>query len=157
MSASQDRFFDAVIARPIPRIRIAAIVVADGAVLVQQPTDDPAACFAFIGGEYEVGDTFESRLRREIEEETNARIVTAEYLFVVENHVRHKERVIQQAEHDFRVELDRRDIESREAHLRQVWIPVAGLARVDLRPRVVRDAIVDGSYPRRRHIVQPAG
>jgi ADP-ribose pyrophosphatase YjhB (NUDIX family) len=156
VSASQDQFFDAVVARQIPRVRVAAIVVADGSVLVQQPADDPTGCFAFIGGEYEVGDTFESRLRREVEEETTARIVSAEYLFCVENHFRYKDRVIQQAEHYFRVELDRRDVESREAHLRQVWIPLAELTTVDLRPRVVRDATADGSWLQRRHMVQAA-
>ncbi|MBB3590722.1 8-oxo-dGTP pyrophosphatase MutT (NUDIX family) [Rhizobium sp. BK529] len=32
----------------------------------------PTSCHAFVGGEYEIGDTFESRLRKEFEEETNA-------------------------------------------------------------------------------------
>ncbi len=90
MEFKQDQFFQAVASRKILRIRIAGIVIADDAVLVQQPADDPCSCFAFIGGEYEVGDTFETRLRTEFEEETNASVVETQYLFCVENHFRYQ-------------------------------------------------------------------
>lgn len=119
MEFKQDQFFQAVASRKILRIRIAGIVIADDAVLVQQPADDPCSCFAFIGGEYEVGDTFETSLRTEFEEETNASVVETQYL------LRRKSfsisgNLITQAEHYYSVKLDRRDIESREAHLKQV-------------------------------------
>ena len=94
MEFKQDQFFQAVASRKIPRIRIAGIVIADDAVLVQQPADDPCSSFAFIGGEYEVGDTFETRLRTEFEEETNASVVETQYLFCVENHFRYKGNLI---------------------------------------------------------------
>lgn len=154
MSLSQDRFLQAVASRQIPRVRIAGIVIADDEVLVQQPADDPASCFAFVGGEYELGDTFETRLRKEFEEETNAKITAAEYLLCVENHFRHKGSIVQQVEHYFRVTLDRRDVSSRESHLRQSWLPLSKLSSADLRPHAVRDALADGSYLNRRHIVQ---
>ncbi|HMU51368.1 MAG TPA: NUDIX domain-containing protein, partial [Geminicoccaceae bacterium] len=154
MVLNQDQFFQAIISRQIPRIRIAGIVVADGAVLVQQPTDDPSSCFAFIGGEYEIGDTFETRLRKEFEEETNARVVEAKYLFCVENHFRYKENLVQQAEHYFLVTLNRRDISSREPHLKQHWLPLSQVGTTDLRPFAVRDAVADGTYLKKRHIVQ---
>lgn len=156
METTQDRFFQAVAARQIPRIRIAGIVVADGRLLVQQPADDPSACYALIGGEYEIGDTFESRLRREFEEETNARVTEARYLFCVENRFRYRGQLIQQAEHYFLVSLDRHDVTSREAHLKQHWLPLAGLGGMDLRPFVVRDAIADGRYLTERHFTQMA-
>lgn len=154
MKLKQDQFFQAVASRKVPRIRIAGIVVADGTVLLQRPADDPDSGYAFIGGEYEVGDTFETRLRAEFEEETNARVVDSQYLFCVENHFRYKGNSVQQAEHYFLVKLDRRDIESREAHLKQFWIPLSGLRQVDVRPTAVRDAVADGSYLTKRHIVQ---
>ncbi|SCB49922.1 NUDIX domain-containing protein [Rhizobium multihospitium] len=156
MAFKQDQFFQAVASRQIPRIRIAGIVVADEAVLVQQPADDPNSCFAFIGGEYEVGDTFETRLRKEFEEETNATVVEARYLFCVENHFRYRGSLIQQAEHYFLVSLDRRDVESREGHLKQYWIPLLQFGSVDVRPIAVRDAVADGSYLSMRHFVQAA-
>ena len=154
LAFSQEQFFKAVASRKIPRIRIAGIVVEDGAVLVQQPADDPSSCFAFIGGEYEVGDTFETRLRKEFEEETNAKIVEADYLLCVENHFTFSGNAVQQAEHYFRVTLDRKDVESREGHLRQFWLPLTELLDLDVRPRVVRDAVADGSYLTRRYIFQ---
>ena len=89
MPLRQDQFFKAVASRQIPRTRIAGIVVNNGAVLVQQPADDPSSCYSFIGGEYELRDTFEERLKKEFEEETNAQVVEAQYLFCVENHFRH--------------------------------------------------------------------
>ena len=82
MTKNQDVFFKAVAARQIPRIRLAGIVINENSVLVQQPADDPSSFYAFIGGEYEVGDTFESRLRKEFDEETNAQIVDSKYFFV---------------------------------------------------------------------------
>jgi ADP-ribose pyrophosphatase YjhB (NUDIX family) len=155
MALNQDQFFRAVASRQIPRIRIAGIVVADGAVLVQQPTDDPHSCYAFIGGEYEVGDTFETRLRKEFEEETNATVTEARYLFCVENHFRYKGNVVQQAEHYFLANLDRRDVASRESHLRQYWLTLSQFRDADVRPVVVRDAVADGRYLTKRYLVQP--
>ncbi|AMB45426.1 ADP-ribose pyrophosphatase [Methylobacterium sp. AMS5] len=154
MDFKQDQFFEAVASRKIPRIRVAGIVIVDEAVLVQQPADDPHSCYAFIGGEYEVADTFETRLRAEFEEETNANVVDAQYLFCVENHFRHKDNLIQQVEHYYLVKLDRRDIQSKEAHLRQLWIPLPQFGQIDLRPTAVRNAVADGSYMTKRHIVQ---
>ncbi|MEO0821781.1 MAG: NUDIX domain-containing protein [Pseudomonadota bacterium] len=157
MGSRQDAFFEAVASRQIPRIRIAGLVVQDGAVLVQRPADEPGSFFAFVGGEYEVGDTFESRLRTEFEEETNARVVEARYLFCVENHFVYKAKRFQQAEHFFLVTLDRREVESREAHLEQHWLPLRTIGDVDLRPTVVRDALATGAYLTETYLFQAAG
>jgi ADP-ribose pyrophosphatase YjhB (NUDIX family) len=154
MASHQDQFFQAVASRQIPRIRIAGIVVSNGKVLVQRSADDPASCYAFIGGEYELGDTFETRLRKEFEEETNARVIEARYLFCVENHFRYRENPVQQVEHFFLVTLDRQDVESREPHLGQHWLALSDLANVDLRPFVVRDALAEGTYLTDRHLIQ---
>ncbi|MCG6857600.1 MAG: NUDIX domain-containing protein [Salaquimonas sp.] len=156
MSLTEDQFFRVVASHRIPRIRVAGIVVHDGAILVQQPADDPSSCFAFIGGEYELGDTFETRLRKEFEEEMNARLIEARYLFCVENHIRHNGNLIQQAEHYFLVELDRRDVSSREPHLTQHWLPLATIGKVDLRPFVVRDAVADETYLTAKYLIQMA-
>lgn len=154
MTFRQDQFFRAVAARRIPRVRVAGIVMEGGSVLVQRPAGDPNACYAFIGGEYEVGDTLETRMRKEFEEETNARLVECEYLFCVENHFRYRDSAIQQVEHFFLVKLDRRDVESAESHLRQHWLAIGELGSTDLRPHVVRDALIDGTYLTRRYLLQ---
>lgn len=148
----QDEFFRAVAARNIVRVRVAAIVIANGEVLVQRPTDETTSCFAFIGGEYEVGDTFESRIRREFEEETTARVVGWRYLFVVENRFRVGGDVVQGLEHYLAVTLDRQHVESREPHLSQHWLPLARLDDYDLRPHVVRDVLASGNQHNVSHL-----
>jgi ADP-ribose pyrophosphatase YjhB (NUDIX family) len=138
----QDHFFNAVAARRLVRPAIRAFVRSDRGFLVQRPTNDPTSCYAFIGGEYEVGDTFEERLRKEFEEETSATVVSAEYRFVVENRFRVKEGLVQTLEHYFEVVLDRLDVVSRESHLEQLWLPEDAFAVADVRPTVVRDALL---------------
>lgn len=119
----QDQFFAAVASRRLVRPAVRAIVRSERGFLVQRPTDDPDSHYAFIGGEYELGDTFDERLRKEFEEETSARVVSAEYLFVVENCFLVKEGLVQTLEHYFEVVLDKVDVVSREAHLEQLWLP----------------------------------
>lgn len=146
-------FFEAVAKRNIPRIRVAAIIIHNGLLLTQRPTNDPKACYALIGGEYEMGDTFESRIRVEVEEETNARVVDAKYRFVVENRFSYNGNDIQIVEHYLAVTLDRIDITSREGHLSQHWLPIDRLRDYDLRPVVVRDAIANENYQTVRHMI----
>lgn len=148
----ESEFFQAVANRNIPRIRVAAIIIHKGALLVQRPADDPTACYALIGGEYEVGDTFESRIRAEIEEETNAKVLTTEYRFVVENRFHYHGNLIQTIEHYLEVTIDRSDVASRESHLAQHWLPLANLIDMDLRPTVVRDVVADRTYRTVRHL-----
>ncbi len=152
----ETEFLRAVAKRNIVRVRVTAIVVSDGKVLVQRPTDDPTACYAFIGGEYEVGDTFETRIRREFEEETTARVVSWRYLFVVENRFMVDGDLIQGLEHYLEVILDRQNIESREAHLSQHWLPLDRLRDYDLRPHIVRDVVASGDLRNVSHLtVEP--
>jgi ADP-ribose pyrophosphatase YjhB (NUDIX family) len=148
----QDEFFQAVAGRNVVRVRVAAIVVSGGSVLIQRPTDDPTSCYAFIGGEYEVGDTFETRIRREFEEETTARVLGWRYLFVVENRFAVGDDIVQGLEHYLEVTLDRHDVESREAHLSQHWLPLARLGDYDLRPHVVRDVLASGNLHNVSHL-----
>ena len=151
----QSDFFEADAARRIVRPRVAGIIIRDAQLLVQRPADDPASCYAFIGGEYEVGDTFVSRLRAEIEEETNARLVHAEYLFVVENRFVVDGVLIHGVEHYLLAEIDRYRIQSHESHLSFHWLPIDYLAKYDLRPHVAREAIANGDYNRIKHLVVP--
>ena len=126
--------------------------VSDGRVLVQRPADEPASCYAFIGGEYEAGDTFETRIRREFEEETTARVSGWRYLFVVENRFTVDGGTFQSLEHYLEVTLDRQNVESREAHLSQHWLPLARLRDYDLRPHVVRDVLAAGNLHNVSHL-----
>jgi ADP-ribose pyrophosphatase YjhB (NUDIX family) len=151
----QERFFAAVASRRLVRPAVRAIVRSERGFLVQRPTDDPGSHYAFIGGEYELGDTFDARLRKEFEEETSARVVSAEYLFVVENRFRVKEGMVQTLEHYFEVVLDRVEVVSREAHLEQVWLPEGLFAVADVRPAVVRDALSSEDWRSIRRLCVP--
>jgi ADP-ribose pyrophosphatase YjhB (NUDIX family) len=137
------------------RPRVAAIIISDGQLLVQRPSDDPNPCYAFIGGEYEVGDTFASRLKAEIEEETTARLERWQYLFVVENRFRHEDMFVHGLEHYLLAQIDRQDVQSRESHLTFYWLSLSTLAQFDLRPHVVRDLVATGEFTQIRHLVVP--
>ncbi len=151
----QDDLLQAVAGRNFVRVRVAAIVVNDGHLLVQKPTDDPDACYAFIGGMYEVGDTLVERLRLEFEEETTAKVLSARYLFVVENRWRFRGQLIHGLEHYFEATIDHVEVRSREVHLAQHWLPIDTLTDVDLRPHIVRDAIASGEYRSVTNLVVP--
>jgi 8-oxo-dGTP pyrophosphatase MutT (NUDIX family) len=140
--STEDRFFAAVAARRLVRPAVRAIVLGDQRFLVQRPTDSPAGHYAFIGGEYELGDTFEERLRREFEEETSARVLTSEYRFVVENRFMWQGQLVQTLEHYFEVKLDCEDVRSGEPHLHQFWLRPDAFATADVRPTIVRDTLL---------------
>jgi hypothetical protein len=53
------------------------------------------------------------------------------------------------------VELNSYEVRSREGHLVQCWLPLSQLPACDLRPHVVRDATVDGTWETRKHIAVP--
>ena len=144
--STEDRFFATVAARKLVRPSVRAIVCGERGFLVQRPTDSPEGHYAFIGGEYELGDTFDERLRREFEEETSARVLNANYLFVVENRFLWRGQLVQTLEHYFEVKLDRTEVTSREPHLEQLWLSMDEFAVADVRPRVVRDALVSGEW-----------
>jgi 8-oxo-dGTP pyrophosphatase MutT (NUDIX family) len=149
---SEDRFFSAVASRSLVRPAVRAIVRTNRGFLVQRPTDARDGHFAFIGGEYELGDSFHDRIRKEFEEETTARVVSANYRFVVENRFLWNGRLIQTLEHYFDVELDRDEIESRERDLEQVWVSHHDFAKADVRPAVVKDVLLSGAWLQVRHL-----
>jgi 8-oxo-dGTP pyrophosphatase MutT (NUDIX family) len=148
----EDRFFAAVASRRLVRVSVRAIVRTARGFLVQRPTDTPDSHYAFIGGEYELGDTFDERLRKEFEEETSARIVRAEYRFVVENRFLWRGQMVQALEHYFDVELDRTQVTSNEPHLEQVWLSPDAFAAADVRPLIVRDTLVSPDWTRVRRL-----
>lgn len=148
----EEQFFAAVAARQMVRTSVRAIVIGDLGHLLQRPTDVPASHYAFIGGEYELGDSFASRLRTELEEETSARVVSAEYRFVVENRFLSRGKPIHALEHYFEVRLDRDVVVSREPHLEQLWLSSDKFARADVRPTIVRDLLLNPDWREVRHV-----
>jgi ADP-ribose pyrophosphatase YjhB (NUDIX family) len=153
--SNKDDFLASVARKGDIRVSVRSICMHDGALLVQRHADDPSSFHAFIGGGLETGELMEERIRAEYREETGRQVVRARYLFVVENRVRTAAGVLHSLEHYFAVDLDSPDVRSRESHLVQSWLPLADLAAYDVRPHVVRDAIIDGSWQTRKHLVVP--
>jgi ADP-ribose pyrophosphatase YjhB (NUDIX family) len=154
MSKTEEQFFAEVAARKMVRPSVRAIIVRDDHILVQRPADGATASnYAFIGGEYEVGDTIESRLRRELEEETTVKLLSWRYLFVVENLFVHAGHRVHALEHYVLATIDNAEVESREDRLVQEWLPLNTLASVDLRPHVVRDVLAEGRHEHVRHMI----
>jgi ADP-ribose pyrophosphatase YjhB (NUDIX family) len=151
----EERFFAAVAARTMVRVSVRAIVLSERGYLVQRPTDVANSHYAFIGGEYELGDSFETRLRAEFEEETSAQVVSAAYRFVVENSFESGGKAIQTLEHYFEVEIDRDVVVSQEPGLEQVWLSGEEFARADVRPAVVRELLLTEDWREVRHLVVP--
>jgi ADP-ribose pyrophosphatase YjhB (NUDIX family) len=152
---SQQSFLDDLSSTQLIRTSVRAIIVHDGNVLVQQPSDDPESCYAFIGGRVEFGELLEERLRKELSEELGAKVRSARYLFFVENRFSHGGRLVHLHEHFFEVELESDEIRSVEPGLIQTWLPLARLGNFDVRPHVVRDAIIRGEQSSVRHLIAP--
>jgi len=151
----EETFFAAIAARRVVRASVRAIVLGPRGYLVQRPTDVAGSHCAFIGGEYEFGDSFQSRLRTEFEEETSARVVSAEYRFVAENCFQSAGRTIQTLEHYFEVRIDREVVVSKEAHLEQLWLSPHEFAQADVRPSAVRDLLLTSDWRDVRQVVVP--
>jgi 8-oxo-dGTP pyrophosphatase MutT (NUDIX family) len=107
----------------------------------------------FIGGGVETGETLQQCIEREIVEETNAKVTRAKYLFVVENFYPYNGERRHSLEHYFEIELDRDDVRSRNIGNTYERIPIEALSGLDLRPTIVRDSIISGSYSHVRHLI----
>jgi len=107
----------------------------------------------FIGGGVETGETLQACIERELNEETNARITHAKYLFMLEHFMPHNSEVRHSLEHCFAIDLDREDVAPKNNGVEYSWCSIEELNAVDLRPVIVRDSIMDGSYKRVSHMI----
>ena len=150
----QNKFFEKIAERKDIRISVRSICLQNGYLLVEQPSDDPHACYSFIGGELEFGELMESALKREYREEIGLEVKILRYLFVVENRFLFNNKLIHSLEHYFQTEIEHTKITSQESHIIQRWLPIKHLKKYDVRPHVVRDAICDGSWDVKR-LIEP--
>jgi 8-oxo-dGTP pyrophosphatase MutT (NUDIX family) len=121
--------------------------------LVEKNIENDPPFSNFVGGGIEVGETMLDCIRREVREEMRAEVVQAQYLFIVENFFRYGGEIRHGLGHYFEVTLDREEVHSTNPALEYSWIPIKELDKVDLRPAIVRDSILDGSYTRVLHLV----
>ena len=152
---SEQTFLTDFVKKKTIRVTVRSLCLYENKLLVQKPADNPDNCYAFIGGILELGESLEERIRKEYVEETNARVVSAEYLLVVENRFRYAGGVFHSLEHYFLVELDRYDVATRDPELKQYWLSLNDLRNYNLRPHALRDVIADGSWKDKKHLITP--
>lgn len=109
--------------------------------------------FNFIGGGVVVGETLTQCITRELWEEMRVGVAEMQYLFVVEHFTRHAGGVRHGLEHYFEILLNRAHPGGVDSGVLHEWIAADQLNRVDLRPHIVRDCILEGSYRYVRHLV----
>jgi len=122
-------------------------------ILVERNLGAREGYVAFPGGGIELGETLEDCISRELDEEIAARVAEFEFLFVVENLIPFEGEYVHGIELYCEVRLESDEIESQLGGYEFPWLALDGLSRVDLRPWIVRDHVVDGSYKRIRHLV----
>ncbi|MEM9653975.1 MAG: NUDIX domain-containing protein [Actinomycetota bacterium] len=153
--SGEERFVRALARERRVRVRVVGICIRDDQVLCSRSVDRPDGPLGLPGGGLEAGASLEGQLRQEIREETTANLLSASYLFVVENRFEAPgTELIHQVEHYFEMTLDTDEVLSREPHLSFEWVPLSALPTVDLRPQVVRDAISADRLYRIRHLIQ---
>jgi 8-oxo-dGTP pyrophosphatase MutT (NUDIX family) len=108
---------------------------------------------AFPGGGIELGETLQECITRELDEEIGAKIVDFNFLFLVENFIPFEGEYLHGIELYCEVKLGSDQVESQLEGYEFPWIDVSKLGKVDLRPHIVRDRIVDGSYKEIRHLI----
>jgi 8-oxo-dGTP pyrophosphatase MutT (NUDIX family) len=108
---------------------------------------------AFPGGGIELGETLEECISREFSEEFGGKVHDFEFLFLVENFIPFEGEYLHGIELYCEVKLDTDDIQSKLEGYEFPWLDVAELGKVDLRPAIVRDRIIDGTYRGIRHLI----
>lgn len=138
------------------RIRVSARAIAlnpAGDRLLVERVPERNSFYNFIGGGVEEGETLEETLRRELGEETDLVEYELSYLFFAERFLTINGRRLHGLEHFFLLTTPQEQVTPRLPDVEFAWLPLAQLAKYDLRPHVVRDAVLEGSYTQLKHLV----
>ena len=107
----------------------------------------------FPGGGLELGESIEQCISREMIEEIGIPILDFKFLFLVENFVPFDGEYLHGIELYCEVKLGTDDFGTQIEGYDFYWLAVDNLSDADLRPIIVRDRIVDGTYRNIRHLV----
>ena len=107
----------------------------------------------FPGGGIKLGETLQDCISREMKEEIGATMLNFEFLFLLENFFPFEGEYVGGIGLYCEVKLESDQVEAQEDDYEFLWIEVASLSGVDLRPAIVRDRIIDGTYRDVRHLV----
>ena len=95
------------------------------------------------GGHVEPGERVEDALVREVDEELGAPARVGGLVGVVEHGYTEDGATHHELNFVFAVHVDQEDLHSREDHLAFTWVPRDDLPALDLRPRAVKQALID--------------
>lgn len=122
---------------PNPRIRAAAAIVQEGALLLVRHEKDGRGYWMLPGGGVQWGEGIDAAVRRELIEETGLEVSTGELLFVKDTihpeGARHMVHIVLRATvvgGELRPSQDPRVVETR-------WVPFYDLPAIDFRPDVM--------------------
>jgi 8-oxo-dGTP pyrophosphatase MutT (NUDIX family) len=107
----------------------------------------------FPGGGLELGETLHECMVRELKEEVDATVVDFEFLFLHENFILFEGEYLHGLEHYCELKLSSDEIRQQPDENKFLWLEVERLSQVDIRPVLVRDCIVDGTYRDFRYLV----
>jgi 8-oxo-dGTP pyrophosphatase MutT (NUDIX family) len=122
-------------------------------ILVERNSGAREKYVAFPGGGIILGETLEECISREFREEFAGKVREFEFLFIVENFIPFEGEYLHGIELYCEVTLQSDEVQSELEGYEFPWLDVAGLGNVDLRPAIVRDRIIDGTYREVRHLV----
>jgi len=107
----------------------------------------------FPGGGLELGESIEQCISREMIEEIGIPILDFKFLFLVENFIPFDGEYLHGIELYCEVKLGTDDVDAQIEGYDFYWLAVDNLSDADLRPIIVRDRIVDGTFRNIRHLV----
>jgi ADP-ribose pyrophosphatase YjhB (NUDIX family) len=126
-----------------PQIRVAGILVSDGAILLESLADREV--WGLPGGGLEPAETLEEGCRREFREELGLEVRCEELAVVMENHFHAEGQAHFELGFYFRVTpaTPRPSIHSREPQLQFRWFPLQELAHISFVPPSLAERLPD--------------
>ncbi len=119
---------------------VRALIIRDRKILVCQTTGRDY--FFLPGGHVEFGETMQVALRREIREEIDAKIIACSFIGSVENIFEQDSRKKHEVSFVFHVDIDVKDVISKEEHLSFYWATFEQFLTLKVLPSAMKDAII---------------
>ena len=122
-------------------ILVRALIIRDRKILVCQTVGKDY--FFLPGGHVEFGESMQDALRRELIEELNARVIASSYIGSVENIFEQNEVKKHELSFVFHVDIDLRDVVSKEEHISFYWLTFEEFIDAKVMPPAMKDAIIE--------------